>query len=112
MRLRQPFFMYGFVAFLSVSCYISPVMEAPRKPQPGRVKSGASQDVSQNTATLLLTMADTTWRVFVPTILFTGLGIWGDLSVGSKPWLTFTGLIIGLIIAGLLVQKQIKTIKR
>jgi hypothetical protein len=88
------------------------VMKAPRKQNVGRIESGAPKGAAQNTTMLLLTMADTTWRIFVPAILFTAPGIWGDLHFGTKPWLTFTGLLVGFVAAGLLVRKQLKTIQR
>lgn len=86
-------------------------MNQPSKKR-GSAAVGASKDAAQNTTTLLLTMADTTWRVFVPTILFVGLGIWADLTVGTKPWLTFLGLAIGLIVASFLIRAQIKKVQR
>jgi hypothetical protein len=88
------------------------VMKAPRKQNVGRIESGVPKGAAQNTTMLLLTMADTTWRIFVPAILFTAPGIWGDLHFGTKPWLTFTGLLVGFVAAGLLVRKQLKTIQR
>jgi F0F1-type ATP synthase assembly protein I len=86
-------------------------MNQPSKKR-GSDTVGASKDAVQNTTTLLLTMADTTWRVFVPTILFVGLGIWADLQAGTKPWLTFLGLAIGLIVASFLIRAQIKKVQR
>ena len=51
---------------------------------------------------------DTTWRMFVPVIGGTALGIWGDHSFGAKPWLTITGLAVGVVVAVLLVRNQLK----
>jgi Putative F0F1-ATPase subunit Ca2+/Mg2+ transporter len=66
-----------------------------------------SQDVS--TVLLLLGIAgDTTWRMFVPVIGLTALGIWGDRSFETKPWLTIVGLAIGTGLAALLVRQQLK----
>lgn len=62
--------------------------------------------------TILITMADTTWRIFTPVILCTGLGIWADLSYGTKPWLTFAGVIIGFALAALLIRDQLKRVKQ
>lgn len=63
----------------------------------------------KSTAVLLFTIAaDTTWRMFVPIIGGTVLGVWGDRSYGSKPWLTIAGIIIGIIVAGYLVRQQLK----
>ncbi len=60
---------------------------------------------------LLGTMADTTWRMFVPTIGGLLLGVWGDVSWGTKPWLTVLGLVIGTALAALLVRKQLQNVK-
>lgn len=58
---------------------------------------------------LLLGIAgDTTWRMFVPVIGLAALGIWGDRTLQTKPWLTIVAIIVGIIIAGLLVRKQLQ----
>lgn len=62
-----------------------------------------------STVILLLGIAgDTTWRMFVPVIGLTALGIWGDRSFETKPWLTATGVVLGTLIAALLVRNQLK----
>ncbi len=55
---------------------------------------------------VLGTAADTTWRMFVPTVGLMSLGYFADQYFSSKPWLFVLGLIIGLGVAGLLVKKQ------
>ena len=55
-------------------------------------------------------LADTTWRIAVPVVLFAGLGIFLDRSLESKPWLTLIGTILGFICAGVLVKRQIDRI--
>lgn len=72
----------------------------------GNNKSGASA-----TSVILLTMADTTWRIFTPVILFAGLGIWLDVNVTTKPWMTFLGVALGFAFAGWLVKNQIVKIR-
>lgn len=57
---------------------------------------------------LILSMADTTWRMFVPATLFVGLGLWADLNWGTKPWLTFVGTILGLAAGVYLIRKQLR----
>ena len=52
-------------------------------------------------------LADTTWRIAVPVILFAGAGIYIDRTWGTKPWLTLAGTVVGFIIAGLLVKRQL-----
>jgi F0F1-type ATP synthase assembly protein I len=58
------------------------------------------------------TMADTSWRMFIPIISLTVLGIWADRSWQTKPWMTVAGIIIGVILAGLLVQRQLERVKK
>ncbi len=76
-------------------------------------KSGDSptppKSTDPSTVVLLLGIAgDTTWRMFVPVIGLTALGIWGDRSFGTKPWLTAAGVALGTAIATLLVRNQLK----
>src|SRR5207245_762760 len=40
---------------------------------------------------LLLTLADTTWRMVVPTVLMVALGLFLDLKFGTKPGMTVLG---------------------
>ena len=61
--------------------------------------------------TMVGTILDTTWRMFVPTIGGTFVGIWADRAFGVKPWLTIAGITLGSVIAGLLLYMQIKRIK-
>ena len=60
---------------------------------------------------LVGTIADTTWRMFVPSIGFTLLGVWLDATLHTKPWLMFAGIVIGAGFAGLLVRRQIMALK-
>lgn len=57
---------------------------------------------------MLVTIADTTWRMFVPTVGLICLGYWADGQLGTKPWLFVAGVLIGFAIAGLLVMQQLK----
>ena len=67
-------------------------------------------DVS--TVVLLIgTIGDTTWRMFVPTIGLTLLGVYGDNLLQMKPWLTVAGIILGTLIATLLIRNQLKKVK-
>jgi hypothetical protein len=59
---------------------------------------------------LLATLADTTWRMFTTVILCTGVGIWLDLRLGTKPWITFGGVILGFVFAILLIRAQLQKI--
>ena len=57
---------------------------------------------------ILGTIGDTTWRMFVPSIGCTLLGVWLDSVFGLKPWLMFAGLVIGIALAAGLITHQIK----
>ncbi len=57
---------------------------------------------------LLGDIADTTWRMFVPTVGGMSLGYFADQAMKTKPWLFIAGLGIGSIIAGVLITKQLK----
>ena len=59
----------------------------------------------------VVTIADTTWRMFVPSVGFTLLGVWADSQMGAKPWLMVAGIIVGAASAYLLVSRQIGRLK-
>lgn len=59
-----------------------------------------------------LTFLDTTWRIAVPVVLFTFLGIFVDLRLGSKPWLTLLAVVCGFGVAVLLVKRQLEAVER
>lgn len=60
---------------------------------------------------LLITIADTTWRAFVPTIGGTLFGVWLDRSFGTAPYMTFTMVAIGFAASALLVNMQLKSVR-
>jgi len=63
----------------------------------------------KSTVLLLFTIAaDTTWRMFVPVISGTILGVWADNTVSPKPVGTVIGIALGVVIASLLVRQQMK----
>ena len=55
---------------------------------------------------VLLDMADTTWRMFVPTIGLLLVGRHYDLRFGTKPWLMLVGVAVGALLAALLIRRQ------
>ena len=61
---------------------------------------------------LLKDTGDTTWRMFVPSIGMTLLGVWLDTVFTTMPWLMIIGIIVGFAFAILLVKKQMDTIKK
>lgn len=58
------------------------------------------------------TIGDTTWRMFVPSVGLTLLGVWADGQFGTKPWLMLGGIVLGFAGAILLVRKQITGARR
>ena len=66
----------------------------------------------KSTVILLLgDIGDTTWRMFVPTIGLTVLGLFADKQLQTTPWLMTAGIIIGTVLAGVLVRRQLKKVK-
>ena len=49
----------------------------------------------------------TTLRLFVPTVGLTVLGLWLDRNFGMMPLFTAVGIVIGSILAGLLIIRQL-----
>ncbi|OYX53419.1 hypothetical protein B7Y92_02970 [Candidatus Saccharibacteria bacterium 32-50-13] len=69
--------------------------------------------LSQETVVLLAkTMGDITWRMFVPTVGLTILGLVIDTHQSTKPWMTITGIIVGTIITILLVRRQLAALQK
>ena len=60
----------------------------------------------------VVTIADTTWRMFVPSVAFTLLGEGADSQMHTKPWLMVAGIVVGAASAYLLVPRQIDKLKR
>ena len=58
-------------------------------------------------SSILIDMADTTWRMFVPTIGLLLAGRVADTHFGTKPWLMLLGVAFGAAIATLLVKRQL-----
>ena len=83
-------------------------MRAPDEPSAGTPRPPKSSTV----VLLLATIADTTWRMFVPTIGCILLGFWGDSTWGTQPWLTIVGIIVGVAITALLIKRQLQEIQR
>ena len=75
--------------------------------RPRRVKK-----LSPEARYLIATMADTTWRMFVPTIGLLLLGLQIDRTHHSAPWWTLIGLGTGIIMAGLLIREQLNKGKK
>ena len=61
---------------------------------------------------LLATAADTTWRMFVPTLGGTFVGLWADGAWHISPWGGIGGLMIGIVITALLIRQQYKEVDK
>jgi len=61
---------------------------------------------------LLITIADTTWRVFIPTIGGTLIGIRLDHIFNTAPWWTVITISIGIITSLLLVILQLRSARK
>lgn len=67
---------------------------------------------SSTVVLLLLTIADTTWRLFTPSIGLTIVGLILDKQLGTTPWVMIAGIVFGVAIAILLVRKQLKKVDK
>ena len=67
----------------------------------------------KSTVVLLLgTIADTTWRMFLPVIIGVALGIWLDRQFAADPWFALLGVLGGSTIAALLIKKQLREVNK
>ena len=74
----------------------------------------SANDTGNSGAMMILarTMIGTMWRMFLPTIGFTLLGLWLDNVSGMKMRWLLAGIISGAIISVILVALQIAKIKQ
>jgi Putative F0F1-ATPase subunit (ATPase_gene1). len=82
----------------------------------GQKSSNSSEETKPQTnsnAVLILLgdIADTTWRMFVPTILFAVIGYQLDRLWHTNMIFAIIGVMFGALIAGLLVWKQLRKVK-
>lgn len=61
---------------------------------------------------LLGTIGDTTWRMFVPTVGLTVLGLLADKWLQTTPWLMTAGIVLGIFAAFALVKRQLKKVQQ
>lgn len=61
---------------------------------------------------LLITMIDTTWRAFVPTIGGTFLGIGLDHLFNTVPWWTVVMVPTGFLVSAILIIMQLRALKK
>ncbi len=72
--------------------------------------SNADGDADFGITTIALDFLDTTWRIAVPVVLFAGIGIFVDIKIHTRPWMTLLGVLIGFVLAGLLLKKQLAAV--
>jgi F0F1-type ATP synthase assembly protein I len=70
--------------------------------------SNADGEANFGISAILLDLADTTWRILVPVVIFSGLGMFIDIKAHTKPWVTLAGMVVGFIIAGVLVKRLLQ----
>ena len=74
-------------------------------------KQPAAPEKADSVTQLILSMTDTTWRMFTPPALFVPGGIFADLKLHTKPWLTIVSAVVGLGLSILLVRQQLRGAK-
>lgn len=81
---------------------------------PNDTPSGTPNEPPKQSTVLLLlgTIADTTWRMFVPIVGLLLLGVWIDKTYDTLPWAMIVLLIIGILIAGELIRRQLNTVNK
>lgn len=79
---------------------------------------GASQPQAETKTTtqavflFAMTILDTTWRVLVPGIAGTSLGLVLDHTWHTTPFVMIAGLVIGVALSAVLVMRQLKAINK
>ncbi len=81
-------------------------------PSPNRGDDHSQPPISSTVILLLVTMGDTTWRMFVPIIGLMVLGLLADQWLHTKPWIMIIGIVAGVILAALLIKRQLKRVKK
>lgn len=75
--------------------------------------SGKNADGSKSDANLLFnTILDTTWRVFVPTIGGTFIGVGVDKLLNIAPLATMLFILGGFAVSGILIAMQLKSVRK
>lgn len=61
-------------------------------------------------ARIAIDIADTAWRMFIPTVGATVIGLLIDKQLGTTPWIMIVLMIVGVVLAGLLVKRQLQRV--
>lgn len=91
---------------ISVTVYKYMTHSPNRRDEPG---------VPPKSSTVILLLgdiADTTWRMFVPTVGGLLIGSFADGQLGSKPWGLLIGAVVGIALTTLLIQKLFQKVRR
>jgi F0F1-type ATP synthase assembly protein I len=57
-------------------------------------------------------LLDTAWRIALPILSLAVLGILFDRHFNTAPWVTLAAAFVGLVIAGLLVKRQLVALEK
>ena len=78
--------------------------------EPSDISDGTPSEPPKSKSTVLLllgTIADTTWRMFVPIIGLMLLGLWIDKQFDTLPWALISLTIVGIVVAAELIRRQL-----
>ncbi len=75
--------------------------------QPQKQPVNQADNHAGATTSLLWSMADTTWRMVIPSAIFVLLGIIADRNWHTLPWLTLAGVAAGLAVSAQLIKRQL-----
>lgn len=75
-----------------------------KEPNVNRVAKEEADDL----LVVAVVIGDTTWRMFVPSVGMTLLGVWLDSQWQTKPWLMIGGIVLGFAVAIALVRVQLR----
>lgn len=74
-------------------------------------KRDATTPPNSTASVLLVDIADTSWRMFIPTIGLTILGLLVDKALHTTPWIMIVGIVLGSLAAWRLVCAQLRKVK-
>lgn len=83
--------------------------------EPSDTPDGTPSEPPKNNSTVLLllgTIADTTWRMFVPIVGLMLLGLWIDKSYDTLPWAMISLTILGIVTAAELIRRQLMSVNK
>ena len=82
--------------------------------EPNDIPSGTPKQPPKNSTVVLLlgTIADTTWRMFVPVIGLLLFGVWADKRFDTLPWATTVFTLIGIATAVQLIRRQLTNVNK